>query len=113
MKHKEQKATKTQSKVKTGLPGSRPPNGRPLTRNGCGVRISRRTLSQGVNEVSLEAVASAAGEPAVNEVLQEGRWLDTPAPGRFLARTEVAVSSRCTGTAHVLVANGVREKKQL
>ena len=47
----------------------------------CSLRLPLELL-----ELPLEAVAAAAGEPAVHEVLQDARWLDTPAPSRFPMR---------------------------
>ena len=38
-------------------------------------------------ELPLDTVASAAGAPAVHEVLQDARWLDAPASSRLPART--------------------------
>ena len=48
---------------------------------------TQRALASSLLEFLLDAVASAAGESAVHEVLQDERWLHAPAPGRLPART--------------------------
>ena len=48
---------------------------------------AQRALASSLLELPLEAVGAAAGEPAVHEVLQDARWLDTAAPSRLPART--------------------------
>ncbi|CAE7765043.1 NSF [Symbiodinium sp. KB8] len=48
---------------------------------------AQRALASSLPELPLEAVAAAASEPAVHEVLQDARWLDTPALSRLPART--------------------------
>ena len=66
-------------------------------------------------ELPLETVASAAGAPAVHEVLQDARWLDAPASSRLPARTYVAHAPGtvvCTGTAPISVAKSARKKKK-
>ena len=47
---------------------------------------AQRALASALLELPLEAVAAAAREPAVHEVPQDARWLDTPAPSRLPAR---------------------------
>ena len=47
---------------------------------------AHRALAGSLLELLLDTVASAAGEPAVHEVLQEERWLHAPAPNRFPQR---------------------------
>ena len=48
---------------------------------------AQRALASSLLELPLEAVGAAAGEPAVHEVLQDARWLHTPAPSRLPAPT--------------------------
>ena len=61
----------------------------------CGLRVSleqhhcRRgaKVAGSLLELPLDAVAAAAGEPPVQEVLQDERWLHAPAPSRLPQRT--------------------------
>ena len=48
---------------------------------------AQRALASSLLELPLDTVASAAGAPAVHEVLQDARWLDAPASSRLPART--------------------------
>ena len=48
---------------------------------------AQRALAGFLLELRLDTVASAAGEPAVHEVLQDERWLHAPAPSRLPQRT--------------------------
>ena len=47
---------------------------------------AQRALASSLLELPLDTVASAAGEPAVHEVLQDERWLYAPASSRLPAR---------------------------
>ena len=47
---------------------------------------AQRALASSLLELPLDTVASAAGEPAVHEVLQDERWLYAPAFSRLPAR---------------------------
>ena len=47
---------------------------------------AQRALAGSLLELPLDTVASAAGELAVHEVLQDERWLHAPAPNRLPQR---------------------------
>ena len=72
---------------------------------------AQRALASSLLELPLDTVASAAGEPAVHEVLQDERWLRLPAASPRGPRPPTClVACRCTLNARVTVAKSVCEK---
>ena len=75
---------------------------------------AQRALASSLHKHLFDTVASAAGEPAVHEVLQGKRWLDAPAPSRLqcgLGSHTCRRSLQVHWDTHVTVASNVCAKQ--